>query len=222
MITLQLAPSNELEEKDWWHVDLLVFVVVAFLAYMGVHRGFDMKRAATAIAIARAAQLNSERELLLPSVSKIATLNSDNGLLNGRISAIKSIMDSRAQKMQAIVALDQLQTLWMEGIWYTDLSYSTDGNVAIKGRGFDSLLIGDYLLGVRESMNPGTRNDDLRTQSGFDKLVLTSVKQVESDPNFPDIVKSLEFDLTGVHIAKAVGQVGEVSAALRPFEKQEF
>ena len=225
MIIVQLAPAVELEDKEWWQIDFAAFVVVAILGYLGVHGYFSARVARTHTLQAHAEALTQEASLMAPILTRLERLAVDKEKVVVRIAAIKAIVDSKVQKVKALVALDQLQTLWMEGIWYQELKYSEAGVVTINGAGFDSLFIGEYMLGVRETMNLETQNDDVRTSVGFDQLVLTEAKDPQQ-PNatFPDIDRYLQFELTGNHVDKPISirQKAPAISSGRRGEKREL
>lgn len=203
MIIVQLAPAVELEDKEWWQIDFAAFIVVAILGYFGINGYFALRTTSSLDLATKAEAMNREAALLAPTLLKLDSLNSDKEKVTTRIAAIRAIVESKVQKVKALVALDQLQTLWMDGIWYEDLAYSAEGVVTIKGAGFDSLFIGEYMLGVRETMNQETQNDDIRTRLGFDRLVLRQAVDPEKvNEMFPDIDKYLQFELTGIHVDK--------------------
>jgi hypothetical protein len=205
MITIQLCPASELEEKDWWHVDALTFIFVVAITCFGVNRFLEMKIEESDRITAKAAHWEAARVEKMPGIAKIATLSTEKALLTAKISALGSITTSKVDKVKALVALDQLQTLWMDGIWYEGLTYARDGKITIRGSAFDSLLVGEYMLGVRETMNPDTRNDDVRTQLGFENLALKDVRDVTSnDDMFSDIERHLRFELSGTFVEKSV------------------
>jgi len=217
MIKTQLCPSGELEDKNWWHIDVVALILVAALSYLGVEKYLDSMR--EDVERLRDKKIHWDKELAAkqPSIEKFNGLKSEMELLNRKVGALQKITTSKIDKVKPLVAIDQLQTLWIEGIWYESLDYGADSLVTIKGAAYDSILIAEYMLGMRETMNPDTRNDDLRTRLGFDGMSLKSVYLSEgSDAIFKDITKKLQFEVSARHVEKAVAPAAATSVTLGP------
>jgi hypothetical protein len=197
MIKVQLCPFGELEDKNWWIVDVAVLLLVCLLGYWVSGAYLDIRRNETISLIAKKQRWDEELKAKEPAIAQF------NGLA-------------------PLVALDQLQTLSIQGVWYERLEYQVDGSLLIKGSGNDSLLIGEYMLGVRETMNPETYNDDVRTQVGFESVTLKNARYVEeSDPFFEDIRGSMQFEMSGRHVEKK-GSAHGISAVPRPRADAHF
>jgi hypothetical protein len=225
MIIVQLAPAVELEDKEWWQIDFAAFVVIAVLGYFGITGYLNIRILSANNLVAATETITQEMARMAPTLLKLDSINTDKEKVNARIAAIRAIVDSKVQKVKALVALDQLQTLWMDGVWYRELEYSAEGLVNIKGAGFDSLFVGEYMLGVGETMNQETKNDDVRTRLGFDRLVLKQAVDPEKvNERFPDIDQYLDFELTGVHVEKPDSTTQNVPAisSLRRGDKHEL
>lgn len=217
MIKVQLCPAGELEDKRWWYVDVAMIIISGFVAYMIALAYLDAKRSDTQALTEKKIKWEQEFQAKKPAVEKFKNLKAEMELLNRKIGALKMITTSKIDKVKPLVALDQLQTLWMEGVWYDTLDYRLDGAITIKGAANDSLLIGEYILGVRETMSADTVNDDIRTQVGFDRVSLKIAKEIDFvDSVFPDIARHMEFELTGSHVEKKHAAVSAVSIAPRP------
>jgi hypothetical protein len=192
-----------LENKNWWHLDVVVLVIVAALAYVLLENHFDEVRANIVKSQERKASFDQKFASRQAGLEKFKSLNSEIELLNRKIGALKKITTSKVDKVKPLLALDQLQTLWMEGIWYEELQYSAEGGLVISASAHDGILVGEYMLGVRETMNPDTRNDDLRTQVGFDSVSLRFAKlSPNGDEIFQDIKKKMQFQISASHVEK--------------------
>lgn len=217
MIKTQLCPSGELEDKNWWYLDLGFLLIVMGLSYYAVTGYMDTRREAIQVLISKKQNWETEYASKAPHVEKFRTLNEEMTRLNQKIGALKKITTSKVDKVKPLVALDQLQTLWMDGVWYEDITYGETGDVLIRGAGQDSLLVGEYMLGVRETMNPDTRNTDVRTQLGFKDLKLKIVKLNEQpDEFFKDIQTRMQFELSGVHVEKPASDTPSLSLGPPP------
>ena len=222
MIKVQLCPFGELEDKNWWLVDVAVLLLVCLLGYWVSGAYLDIRRNETISLIAKKQRWDEELKAKEPAIAQFNGLAPEMELLNRKINALRRITTSKLDKVKPLVALDQLQTLSIQGVWYERLEYQIDGSLLIKGSGNDSLLIGEYMLGVRETMNPETYNDDVRTQVGFESVTLKNARYVEeSDPFFEDIRGSMQFEMSGRHVEKK-GSVHGISAVPRPRADAHF
>lgn len=220
MIRTQLCPLGELENKNWWYIDAAFLMAMVVVLYMFVGVILDEKREETQVLITKKAKWEQDLEAKKPALEKFKTLNEEMDMLNRKIGALKKITTSKLDKVKPLVALDQLQTLWLDGVWYESLEYSVDGITKIRGAALDSMLIGEYMLGVRESMNLETKNDDLRTQIGFADVSIKSARYNEgADEFFRDVSNKMSFDLTAKHTEKAGANMPPTSMMPRPRAK---
>ena len=203
MIKTQLCPSSELENKNWWHIDAVILILVAIASYLVVDAYFEGVRADIARLQERKVQWEQDLAKMQTGLEKFKSLNAEIALLNRKIGALQRITTSKIDKIKPLVAMDQLQTLWIEGVWYEELDYNASGVTRVVASAHDSILVGEYMLGLRETMNLDTRNDDVRTQLGFEDLALKMASLVPAgDEIFRDIAKKMKFDLTAKHVEK--------------------
>lgn len=217
MIKTQLCPSGELENKNWWVADACLFVLIAFGGYVLMEQYFDGIRDDISRLQEKKAHWEQEVASKQSGVEKFKNLNDEIELLKRKIGALSKITTSKIDKVKPLLALDQLQTLWLEGVWYEELDYSTTGSLRLVGSAHDSILIAEYMLGLRETMNLDTRNDDLRTQIGFENLSLkTATTSVTGDEFFPDIKQKMKFEISANHVEKPKQPAQATSVTLGP------
>lgn len=217
MIKTQLCPSGELENKNWWVADACLFVLIAFGGYVLMEQYFDRIREDIARLQEKKAHWEQEVASKQSGVEKFKNLNDEIELLKRKIGALSKITTSKIDKVKPLLALDQLQTLWLEGVWYEELDYSTAGSLRLVGSAHDSILVAEYMLGLRETMNLDTRNDDLRTQIGFENLSLkNATTSVTGDEMFPDIKQKMKFEISANHVEKPKQPAQAASVTLGP------
>ena len=217
MIKTQLCPAGELENKTWWYFDVGFLLIVLALSYYGVTGYLDARKNEVTRLIEKKAHWDNEFQSKAPHVEKFKTLNMEIATLNQKIGALSRITTSKVDKVKPLVALDQLQTLRMDGVWYEQLEYKEDGSISILGAGYDSMIIGEFMLGVRETMNVDTQNDDIRTQLGFDQLAIKSATYKEgADDIFSDVTSKMQFEMNGKHTEKKAAAAPSVSLGPRP------
>ena len=131
MIRTQLCPSSELENKNWWHVDIVIFVLIAALGYVMTENYFDKLRDEISRLQEKKTHWENELATKKTGLEKFKTLEAEIQLLNRKIGALKKITTSKIDNIKTLVVLDQLQTLWLESVWYEELNYSSTGNVKV-------------------------------------------------------------------------------------------
>jgi hypothetical protein len=194
MLRIQLCPASELENKHWWAKEAAVFVLVFLLSWFGVSFRLDQMRDEIQRLTTTADDWTNKAKELEPTVAKFKTLDEEIALLNRKIDVLSKITVSRIEKVLPVVVLEQLQTLKPKGVWFHKLIYNADRSVNVLGGTMDSLLISEFLLGMRETMNPDTWTNDVRTQVGYVDLGIRNVMRAAKDPNFTDIEDVLTFE----------------------------
>jgi hypothetical protein len=208
MIKTQLCPAAELEDKKWWIKDATMVLGFVVLGYWTAGFILDLKRNETAELTAKKERWAEEYKVKEPAIEQFKGLKAEMDRLNKKIASIKAITTSRIDKVRGLIALDQLQTLWIEGIWYNYVKLDADGTLRINGSANDSLLVGEFMLGMRESMNHETTNDDLRTQIGFEDVsIKNAVFAEDGDAMFKDIRSCMNFEIYARHKEKKVVSV---------------
>ena len=186
MLKIQLCPESEFENRFWWAPDLVAFVVVCAIGWMAAGFFLGQITDETNRLTQATDRWTKEEASLKTQVEIFKGLEQDAQILTRKIENIKKITVSKTDKVWPIVGLEQLQTLRPEGIWYQTLEWNEDGGIAIVGAGTDSLLISEFLMGLRETMNPQTWSQDIRTMSGFKDIMVETVES-KGDPIFSDI-----------------------------------
>jgi hypothetical protein len=205
MIKTQLCPAAELEDKNWWVKEVAVLLIVAATGYWAAGKILDIRRDQTLELIAKKEKWTQELQAKEPAVKQFKGLRTEMDQLNRKIAALRKITTSKIEKVRPLIALDQLQTLWIEGVWYLSVDYAEDGSMTLRGSANDSLLIGEFMLGMRESMRPDTTNDDIRTQLGFENVAIKSALYADNgDPQFKDIKGCMNFELSARHVEKSM------------------
>lgn len=216
MLKIQLCPESELENKYWWTLDLGALAVCAVVSWFASGIVLNMIQADISRYTVAAADWSRQLAEIQPEVEKFKGLDQEVGLLNRKIDALKRITVSKIDKILPIVVADQLQTLRPEGVWFHQLSFGEDKVLRIKGASTDSLLISEFLLGLRETMNPETVTSDVRTQLGFQKVTVKEIKESRVDPAFNDLKNVLIFEASGIVEEKKSSVVVPVVAAPAP------
>lgn len=195
MIKIQLCPEIELENKYWWAPDLAVLVLVGVLSYFGANLFLQSMRDETATKEAIRDTWVAQSAQIRPMLEKFKKLDQEVAILNTKISALSKITVSKLDKVLPIVVFEQIQTLTPPGVWLHSVQLSGNRAMTLKGSSKEGLLIGEYLMGFRETMNPQTLTSDIRTKVGFANVSFSEIKAEDADQHFKDIEDVLNFDV---------------------------
>ncbi len=216
MLKIQLCPESELENPHWYTYDVLALFVVCLLAWMASSLWLGNMRNEISRLNDTASNWDRQFTEVQPVVEKFKNLNAEIEIVNRKMAALKNITQTHSDKVKPIVVMEQLQTLRSDGLWFESLSLDEQNRVHIVGASSDSLLISEFLLGLRETMNPETWTTDLRTQIGFKNIVIKDVVRFKDDPNFKDLTDNLRFDATAEVGQKVQPPMGASAMGPRP------
>jgi competence CoiA-like predicted nuclease len=203
MIKIQLAPADEVDSGPWALPDGIVMALIGAIAYFGVTYYLDSIREETAKTTAQAEQWKLDYKKQEPRIQQFQTLNSDVDMLNRRIEAIKKISVSKISRFFSVLFLDNMQTVRPEGLWFSKFTLSDDGKFQVIGGTTDNLLLAEFMLTMRESMNVTTVNTDLRTQVGYSNIqLIKSNLSRTSDSVFKDVTNYIQYELRGTFAEK--------------------
>lgn len=196
MLKIQLCPESELENEHWYTYDVLLLVVLSLIGWVAASFWLANLKQETERLNSVASSWEAQIEETQPLINKFNNLDADIALLNKKIEIIKRITAAHPEKVKPIVVLEQLQTLRPDGLWYLTMTLDEADHLHITGASTDSILISEFLLGVRETMNPDTWTDDIRTQIGFETIALKEMKRTQGDSDLKDVGENLTFDFT--------------------------
>lgn len=214
MLRIQLCPEAELEDHYWWAPDVIALVAALTIAWFGAGMVLDSIREETEQLTITSTEWGKQYAEVKPAVEKFQNLDEEILLLKRKVDALKRITVSRVDKVLPVVVMEQLQTLRPEGLWYHSLEYREDKTVRISGASRESLLISEFLLGLRETMNPETITTDIRTQVGFIKIKVKEVQDERADKGFDDLKDVLSFEASATVIEKRKPDVTPASVAV--------
>ena len=194
MLRIQLCPESELEDRFWYTYDVLGLFVVVLISWLAADLWLSNMRHETQRLNDATAVWDKQITEADPLVQKFKTLDGEIELLNRKIEALRRITMTHPEKLRPIVVLDQLQTLKPEGLWYNMVSFDDNARIHMVGSSTDSLLISEFLLGLRETMNSDTWTNDIRTQIGYQNIEVKIMNRVDADPDLRDLRDHLQFE----------------------------
>jgi hypothetical protein len=126
LININLTPVEELEDKNWWLPDLVLFAIFT-LAFLG---GVDFYLNQTRIEIeakeSNISAMETEIVNLKPQSDKFTDYKDKVQALGSKKDALIAITKSKILRYLPIILLESLQTLRPEGLWFEGLEFVQD------------------------------------------------------------------------------------------------
>lgn len=176
MITIQLAPAEELENKHWYIPDLIILLIFGCAIWFAVD--YHLKTIEEKIAT-----LQEEKEKLVKSTERLSsdlkrydTMNQKIKDLENKILSLKNITVSKVARFKPIVILEHLQNLKPEGIWFQSLSDNSEENIlTLKAGAFDNLLVAEFMSSLESTRHQEPDVMNVRSQIFFSDLYLEKI-----------------------------------------------
>lgn len=173
MIKIQLAPYDELQNKQWWVPDFTAVALALFLSNWLV--GNYVAHLETEIVEIQSQTEEFKRSIaaIQPEIAVFNGIEAKISELKSVISALSSITVSKLTKYRPVVILEQLQALKPEGLWFTSITESTlERKITISGFAFDSILIGQFMSELSATKLQRFDPADIRSQINFSQVKL--------------------------------------------------
>lgn len=168
MIKIQLAPYNELEDKNWWVPDAIALVLALFLSNYLISNYVEGLENEIVEVQAQAEEFKRSISAIQPEINAFKDLETKISGLKSVISALSSITVSKLTKYRPVVILEQIQALKPDGVWFTNYKESTSENkIFLTGFAFDSILIGQFMSELGATKLQRFDAADIRSQIHF-------------------------------------------------------
>jgi hypothetical protein len=210
LIKVNLCPIDELDNKYWYVPELVVCLVVAVVGYYGFKYYFDTVEDEIRQLEQSRAAADEDTKKLEPHLERFKTLQDDIRELNTKIVALKSITTSKISRYKPLIALEHLQNLKPDGVWFESITLSADDAYAIRGRAFDNILVAELMTSLKATETQDTEGADLRTKVYFKDLTLeATIAEKPPAALFPDSMGMFpSFSLRGRVAERPVGGPG--------------
>ncbi len=173
MIKIQLAPYDELEDKNWWVPDAMALVLALFLSNFLVSSYVDRLENEILEIQAQTEEFNRSIAAIQPEIAVFKGIENKISELKAVISALSSITVSRLTKYRPVVVLEQIQALKPDGLWFTSIKEDTAARkITISGFAFDSILIGQFMSELGATKLQRFDPSDIRSQLNFSQVKL--------------------------------------------------
>jgi len=172
MIKINLVPIDELENPYWYVPDLILFLAIALMSYLGVDMYFGSIQKQINEANEKIESLNASTAQLAPDLERFKTLDTDVKTLQTKLQALQKITISKLERFTPLIVLEHIQNLKPQGVWYTGFSVTNTMNFNLKGMAFNNVMTAELMTSLRATAATETDASDLRTQVYFDNLNL--------------------------------------------------
>lgn len=176
MISVNLIPAEELENKLWFIPELIFALMIGFGGTTLVN--FVLENLEMEIAqIKDETQIfDKKRDQLKPALQRYEEVTYQISLIQEKIASLQRITLSKITRYKPIVILEQLQNLRPEGVWFVNLTDDTKNSlINLTGGAFDNLLVADFMTMLEEPKRQELDPNDVRTHIYFKEIKLDSL-----------------------------------------------
>ena len=196
MISINLAPTEELENRYWYGFDLIAFLCVGLLLF-GTSRIYiwyiDNKISTVEM---EKNQIEAKIFSIKKSIDRFDEIHKLIDREEKNLRSIQSITTSKITKYEPVILLEYLQTLKPEGVWLDSIQESHDKNIImITGGAYDNVLIADFMTLLAETQHVKASMDNIRSVI-LEKISIDGNKTVEPKNTNP----SAKFGSSGAAI----------------------
>lgn len=209
LIRINLAPVEELENPYWYAPDAALLLFVILLSYFVVDARLDKIRDEIEVARIQNDELIQQNQILQSKITRFDELNKIKVDLSKKRDAVERITSSKLDRYLPVIILESIQNLKPDGIWLSSISFmNTDEQaqnsaeliegdqqeqpeekkqpesynlVRIDGKGFDNMLIAEFILNLKSTFNQEPEPLDLRSLVYFDDMVIHNTKKSSKD-----------------------------------------
>ena len=193
-ITVNLAPAEELENPYWYVPDLVTLLVVAMISYFIINSSLQQLRDEIEVANIEAEELTRQSVTLKSKTKRFDELNKFKENLIQKRDAVERITSSKLDRYIPIIILENIQNLKPDGIWLSSIAFMQTENgtvssnnkttdlsldkpedynlVTIEGSGFDNMLIAEFIMNLKSTLNQTSDKSDLRSLVYFDEMMI--------------------------------------------------
>ena len=182
MITIQLAPPEELEDRNWYLPDVTILAIVVALSWWLVTGHLDGMEQDISDLQEERVKLQDATKRLSHDLKQYDEMNLKIKDLENKILSLRNITVSRIARFRPIIILEHLQNLKPEGIWFHSLVDDSDKEViSLKAGSFDNLLVAEFMSSLESTRFQEADSSNIRTQLYFSQLDLERLSLNDAD-----------------------------------------
>lgn len=200
MISINLTPYEELDNKFWFVPD----IICALIMVVGVHLYAVQMIATQKVKIQKLEEDRAEIERSMENIEEkskeIETLKDTIREIDKKISDVASVTLSPISRHEGVILVELMQVLKPVGVWYTSMEFRTSNKeIRISGFVHDPLMVAEFVRILRSTRDktPPEGSEDLRAQVYFERVKLEKFERSSfSLPgDFPPLKGVHRFDL---------------------------
>lgn len=213
MITIQLAPPSELEDKLWFIPDVTILVLITAISWWGIINYMDTLKQEVDDLVDEKIKLVDSTKRLSADLKRYDEMNVKIKDLENKILSLNSITSSATSRFKSVILLEHLQNLKPEGVWFHALKDDSEkGLIYLKAGAFDHLLVAEFMTSLTSTKFQEADPSNPRTQIFFSELDLEkiAVKGSDSSSKGPG------------NQGQNTGKNAEIQAAFNAAQKSDF
>jgi hypothetical protein len=184
MLTINLVPFEELENKHWYLPDLLLALVIGGGAALLFNSYVDQYKSEISTLQSEVVGIGIEITSLMPRVERYLALTKEAEQLHLQLSSLERITSAKVPRFRPVILLEKLQKLKPAGLWFKNLSEQTSGStVALSGESFDKLLVAQFIAALNSSYKNAPKQGSLAEKIDFVKVNLRQLSEEEGEAN---------------------------------------
>ncbi len=182
MLTINLVPFEELENKRWYIPDLLIALGIGgaasllFLFYVNQYKDkIESLHQETAA-------MQGEISSLQPKIDRFLAKTRQAENLRDQLVSLEHITTARVPRYRPVILLEQLQKLKPEGLWFKNIKEQTaDSSLILAGESYDNLLVAQFIAALNSSRKLSREHSAGATKIEFIKVNLHQLSEVGSE-----------------------------------------
>jgi len=156
LININLTPIEELEDKNWWLPDLILFALFTIALLGGVDFYFNQTRIEIEAKESNISAMETEIAELKDQADRYTDYKAKVQSLESKKDALIAITKSKILRYLPIILLESLQTLRPEGLWFEGLEFLQNETELGQGNDLEmSPTDGNNVADVNTDMSGG-------------------------------------------------------------------
>lgn len=176
MISINLAPTEELENRYWYSFDILAFVSICALLFGGSRIYVWIIENQISTVETEKLQLETRIHGLKTASDRFDEIHRVIEREDKNLRSIRSITTSKIAKYEPVILLEYLQTLKPDGVWLDSVQENhAKKMLLITGGAFDNVLIADFMTLLSDTQHVEPSIENVRSLIHFSDVILEKI-----------------------------------------------
>ena len=218
MITINLAPPEELESPYWYLPDIAAVAVVIVLGSFVWDIVLNQTQAKIDSLNSEAASYAQSYQEVSSELKRFNDLNKQISELGQKKRALENITKSKLVRYMPVIILESIQVLKPDGLWLDSIRLFDEGagenegggdevqvarvinsvpgenypiSIEVIGNAFDNIILAEFLIALKATQNQEYEKDDLRTQLYFSEVNIEYSREKSFDRSPTDNIEPI-------------------------------